>query len=67
MVTFRQQFIVGLISFGAAAGAVSQLPYADIGSILGAFWDIGTNKTIFPITLGLLLIVGLLLWWNPER
>lgn len=67
MSTFRQLLAVAIISFGAAVGVVSQIPYFDVKSTLGAVWSALTNETILPLTVGMTLIVGLLILWNPEQ
>jgi len=67
MTTFRQLAVVAVISFGAAVATVSQLPYMNVGSALGFMWDIGTSSTILPITIAIILIVGLLLLRNPDQ
>ncbi len=67
MSTFRQLFVVAVISFGIAVATVSQLPYFNAGSTLSMLWNFATSSVMLPLTVGGILIVTLLLWWNPEQ
>lgn len=66
MTTFRKKFVVALISFIAAVFAVGQLNWANPLETLGFFLNVLTMETLLPITIALVLILGLLLWWNPD-
>lgn len=67
MTTFRKKFVIALISFIVAVFTVGQLNWANPLETLGFFLNVVTTETLLPLTIGLVLILGLLLWWNPDN
>jgi hypothetical protein len=66
MTTFRQDATVFTIGLIAMAGVFAQISWLPVGDSLGMFVNLLLSKEFLPLTLGLVAIFGLALYWNPD-
>lgn len=66
MGTFRQTFVVAVVCFAGSIATVAWLPQFPVWPALGMIWSVATGP-LLPITITGLVVLALLLYWNPRQ